>query len=115
MVALNCDLLYISAPTTRHRLRQQVLSSSGSSTSSKLSSASIRNIIDRLLCLKNRYTTASNYLRIWRQFNSFLIKLDMMPSSWEDRVTLFIGFKISEGIQSATVKILCARYKKNSN
>ena len=53
-----------------------------------------------------------NYLSIWRQFNKFLINLDIKPNSWEDRVTLFIGFKIDNGMQSSTVKSYVSAIKK---
>ena len=62
--------------------------------------------------MKNRKTTKQTYLRIWRQFNNFLIKLDNMPKDWEDRVTLFIGFKIEQGLQSSTVKTYVSAIKR---
>ena len=33
-----------------------------------------------------------------------MIKLDVKPKHWKDRVTLFIGYKVDQGIQSATVR-----------
>ena len=41
---------------------------------------------------------------IWRSFNKFLQGLDSKPSKWEDRTTLFIGYMIDQGAQSATIK-----------
>ena len=53
-----------------------------------------------------------NYLGIWRQFNKFLIRLDVKPKSWEERVTLFIGFKIDQSMKSTTVKSYVSAIKK---
>ena len=58
--------------------------------------------------LENRQTrtsTSDNYLTVWRQFNQFLIRLDRIPSSWEDRVSLFCAHLIEDKeVQSSTLK-----------
>ena len=36
----------------------------------------------------------------------------MKPPSWEDRVTLFIGYKVDQGINSSTVKCYVSAIKK---
>ena len=41
-----------------------------------------------------------------------MINLDVKPTSWEDRVTLFIGYKIDQGINSSTVKSYVSAIKK---
>ena len=64
-----------------------------SSTSSRISTRHIQLIIDKLVGQSQRSSTSQNYLAVWRQFNKFVISLDIKPSSWEDRVTLFIGHK----------------------
>ena len=69
-------------------------------------------IINRLLGQINRSSTTKNYLGIWRQFNKFVINLDIKPNNWEDRVTLFIGYKIDQGMQSSTVKSYVSAIKK---
>ena len=69
-------------------------------------------IINRLLGQTNRSSTTKSYLGIWRQFNKFVISLDVKPNNWEDRVTLFIGYKINQGIQSSTVKSYVSAIKK---
>ena len=61
---------------------------------------------------QHRDSTAKTYLSIWRQFNIFLIYLDKKPELWEDRVTLFIGYLIDRGLQSATVKSYVSAIKK---
>ena len=45
-----------------------------------------------------------NYISVWRQFNNFIIKLDELPESWEDRVTLFGAVLVDSGIQSSTLR-----------
>ena len=85
---------------------------SGSSASSKISTKHIQLIIDKLVSQSQRSSTAQNYLAVWRQFNRFVINLDIKPQSWEDRVTLFVGYKISQGMQSSTVKSYVSAIKK---
>ena len=53
-------------------------------------------IVHRLKNERNRTSTRKNYHDIWRSFNEFFIKLDKKPSSWEDRVILFVGYLIQE-------------------
>ena len=55
---------------------------------------------------------SQNYLRVWRQFNKFVISLDVKPKTWEDRVTLFIAYKIENGMQSNTVKSYVSAIKR---
>ena len=69
-------------------------------------------VIDRLLSKTTRTSTSQNYLGIWRQFNKFVINLDVKPSSWEDRVTLFLGHKIEQGMKSTAVKCYVSAIKK---
>ena len=75
-----------------------------SSGSSRISSRSLQLIIDKLLRQTTRKSTNKCYLSIWRQFNKFVISLDKRPDNGEDRVTLFIGYKIDQGMQSTTVR-----------
>ena len=51
-------------------------------------------------------------MNIWRQFNKFVINLDNKPKCWEDRIQLFIGYKIDQGMQSSTVKTYISAIKK---
>ena len=53
---------------------------------------------------QHRDSTKKNYYLVWKLFNEFFIKLDEKPRSWEDRLTLFVGYLISNNKQSATVK-----------
>ena len=83
-----------------------------SSTSSRISSKHMQLIIDKLLGQTTRNSTTNNYLSIWRQFNKFVINLDKKPKLWEERVMLFIGYKIDQGMQSSSVKSYISAIKK---
>ena len=53
---------------------------------------------------RNRSSTRKNYYCVWKMFNQFFIKLDQKPSSWEDRLTLFVGYIVNKGLKSTTVR-----------
>ena len=86
--------------------------SHSSSTGSKISTSSIQRIIESLSHKQMRESMRNNYLRIWRQFNRFLLRLDSMPKSWEDRATLFVGQLAHEGVQSNTIRCYISGIKK---
>ena len=75
-----------------------------SSQSSKHSTAELRSVIERLKNNKHQPTTRHNYLGIWRKFNNFVIKLDSIPRTWEDRTSLYVGHLFSLGRKSTTIK-----------
>ena len=52
---------------------------------------------------QNRPATLKNYKAIWGQFNNFLIKLDVKPKYWEDRVALYCAHLHERNIQSSTM------------
>ena len=52
------------------------------------------------------------YCCVWRQFNKFIINLDVIPETWEERATLFIGYLVQKGMQSGTVKSYISGIKK---
>ena len=59
-----------------------------------------------------RSSTTRTYLSIWRQFKKFVIRLDVKPKTWEDKVTLFVGYKIKQEMQSSTLKSYVSAIKK---
>ena len=61
-------------------------------------------VIDRLKSQSNRDSTRRSYHGIWTRFNKFLLRLDKKPSTWEDRLAIFVAHLIELGRQSATVK-----------
>ena len=85
-------------------------SSSGSSTS-RISSAAILQIIDKLKRQSIRSSTQKNYYSIWKVFGKFYLRLDQKPTNWEDRITLFVGYLIDTNHQSQTVKCYISAIK----
>ena len=53
-------------------------------------------LVDRLMADQTRRSTIRTYQCIWRQFNTFIISLDVIPPSWEERTTLFIAYLIQK-------------------
>ena len=78
--------------------------SKGSSTDSTISTTGLEQIIERLRTQRNRASKRKNYYGIWKSFNEFYIKLDVKPDSWEDRITLFVGFLIQGKRKSTTIR-----------
>ena len=87
-------------------------STTTSSEASKLSTASIQGIIEKLKSRQNRSSTMKTYLSVWRQFNKFVIRLDVKPNSWEERASLFAAHIVDRGMQSQTVKSYMSAIKK---
>ena len=53
----------------------------------------------------HRESTKENYMAVWRKFNSFVIRLDHKPATWEARTSLYCAYMIDElKLQSSTVK-----------
>ena len=71
----------------------------------------IRNIIEILKDQKHRDSTKRNYYAIWKVFNKFYIKLDCKPESWEDQLTLFVGYLVQNNKKSTTVKCYISAIK----
>ena len=47
---------------------------------------------------------AKTYLAVWRQFNGFLLRLEQILKTWEERVLWFCAFLIDKGGKSTTIK-----------
>ena len=77
---------------------------SSTSSSSTVSSAALQVVIDRLKCQGRRQSTRTSYHGVWKTFNDFNVKLDKKPSTWEDRLTLFVGYLICKKLKSSTIK-----------
>ena len=69
-------------------------------------------VVQKLLGQQNRPSTVKNYLNIWRNFNNFVMNLDVMPKKWETRTTLYIAYLIEEGKQSSSIKSYVSAIKK---
>ena len=72
----------------------------------------MEGLVQQLLGQQNRKSTIRTYLNIWRQFNNFVISLDVKLSSWEARTTLFIAYLIDNGKQSSSIKSYVSAIKK---
>ena len=49
--------------------------------------ASLKLIVEKLKGKQHRDSTSRSYLAAWRRFNAFIIRLDVRPPSWEERLT----------------------------
>ena len=61
------------------------------------------DILERVKLQRNRDLTQKNYYTIWKLFNKFVIQLDVIPTTWEDRVYLFLAYMVVTGKKSATM------------
>ena len=78
--------------------------SSKGSSNSTISTSEMQQIVEKLKMQRVRDSTRKNYYTIWKLFNQFYLKLDVKPTEWEDRLTLFIAYLINDGKQSQTVR-----------
>ena len=85
--------------------------SSSTGSKSKISVSALQRITDQLAGQQNRLSTSKTYLRIWRCFNKFLLRLDRMPNLWEDRTSIFVAHLISEGRQSSSIRLYVSAIK----
>ena len=44
------------------------------------------------------------YYRIWKLFTTFFNRLDYKPVSWEERLTLFVGYLIENKLQTSIIR-----------
>ena len=77
--------------------------SSDKSSLSKISVWEMNQILDKLKLWQSRESTKRNYLSIWRQFNTFTLKLDKKPKSWEHCMSLYGAYLFEQGIKSTTL------------
>ena len=62
-------------------------------------------LMDKLRQEKHRDSTKGSYYNAWKNFNKFIVKLDSIPKSWEERATLYCGYLLCvKKLQSSTVK-----------
>ena len=69
-------------------------------------------VVQKLIGQQTRASTAKTYMSIWRQFNTFVLSLDIMPPTWEHRVTFYMVYLIDCGKQSSSVKSYVSAIKK---
>ena len=71
--------------------------------SSSISTDKMEGIIAKLRYEHNRSVTREKYYNVWKNFNEFFIRLDRKPETWEDRLTLHVGYLISNKRKSSTI------------
>ena len=64
--------------------------------SSQISTKEMKLIVETLPMQKHRDSTRKNYYSIWKLFKKFCLKLDKKPTSWGDRLILFVGYLVKE-------------------
>ena len=65
----------------------------------------MNSLLERLKTEGHQDSTKATYHGVWRKFNEFIIKLDRIPKSWEERTALYCTHLICEvGLKSSTVK-----------
>ena len=93
------------------KLKKKKTSIATSSTgSSRLSTLGMEEILDKLENSSIRKSTKDSYIKIWRSFNKFTLRLDRIPK-WEDRALLYLAFLVENGAQSATIKTYMSAIK----
>ena len=97
-------VMYLHFPLADRQRKQKTSSCSISSKSSSILTKGIEKIIESLKQQKYRASTRQNYLKIWKGFNQFFVRLDSKPTKWEDYIVLFAAHLIDEGKQSQTFK-----------
>ena len=74
------------------------------SETSRISSEEMDNIIDSLMLKANRSSTYKTYYSIWKSFNRFVIRLDVIPRTWEQRTSLYCAYLVNKGVKSSTLR-----------
>ena len=64
----------------------------------------MKKIVYQLELSRFRDSIRNNYYQIWKAFNKFVIKLDIKPDTWEERIILYVGYLISRKRQSRTIR-----------
>ena len=100
--------------SAKEKFMMTIQETSSTTGLSRISTTSVQSIIQKLLTQQNRKSTGKTYLRIWRQFNKFLINLDIKPKLREDRTTLFIGYLISKEPSQDQSNRVCQQSKEYS-
>ena len=85
----------------------------GSSTSSKISTDSMKLILEKLKSESKRESTSIIYQSVWRKFNRFVIQLDYRPKEWEERASLFrVHLVECCKVQSSTLRLYMSAIKR---
>ena len=104
MTLVNSIPIYLF--TERNKGDQWSESDSMSTVSSnKISTDWLIEMRQNLVCRKNKPSTRQNYHGIWNAFNKFLLKLDWIPDTWEEKTSIYCTYLVEvKGVQSSTLK-----------
>ena len=70
-----------------------------------MSTKDIKEILIKLKEENNRSSTNNSYYGTWKNFNKFIIRLDYIPATWEERAELYCAYLITyKNLQSSTVR-----------
>lgn len=61
-------------------------------------------IIDIIKYMKHTRSTRRKYHDIWINFNKFLLQFDRMPTTWEDRIYVYMAHLVDNRKQTSTIK-----------
>ena len=79
----------------------------------RISSRQMKNILENLKNNSNKSSTKMTYLKVWQNFNKFVIKLDEIPTTWEERLSLYCAYLIQiKNRQSSTIRSYISAIKK---
>ena len=81
------------------------------STSSTISTSAIQHIVDDLKGQRYRDSTRAIYYSVWHTFNEFFVHLDEKPSTWEERLMLFVGYLVQKQLKATTVNCYISAIK----
>ena len=75
------------------------------SEASTISASYMKGLLENFKYNKHKSSTKAMYHAVWTQFNEFVIRLDEIPHSWEERTSMFCAYLIKEKqVQSSTLK-----------
>ena len=89
---------------TKEKKTKATLDNNSLSSSSTISTRYMWTVLEKLKNQSNRESTRTSYHKIWTRFNKFIIKLDVKPKTWEERVALFAAQLVEEGKKSTTIQ-----------
>ena len=72
----------------------------------------MQHLLESLKNSKYQESTRKVYHQIWNSFNKFIIRLDSLPRTWEERTSLYCTYLVFEKkLQSSTIKTYVSAIK----
>ena len=87
-----------------NKKRNDASNQARSTDSSSISTDEMQLVVEKLQLQCNRSSTMKSYYGIWKNFNQFIVRLDKNPTSWEQRLVLYVGYLINNNRKSTTIK-----------